>query len=95
MGIIPPLYFTAMKCRVLTIRRAAIRLLERTMPRREGIWIADVSVVIARRLVEIEEQGLDEDGEMLPLEEKRVVDVLIQTRVEKELTERVQGLRLL
>ncbi len=97
MGVIPPLYFVATKCRVPSIRRAAISLLETTTPRREGIWIASLYAAVARRIVQIEEQDLDVLGfkiagaeECVPPEWMRVRDALIHTRGEENLTERVQ-----
>jgi hypothetical protein len=71
MGVIPPLYFTAIKCRDPVVRREAIRLLGLARPRKEGLWDARNLASIAERVVEIEEEGL-EDGE--PVEEKRVHD---------------------
>lgn len=97
MGIIPPLYFVAMKCRVPSIRRSAISLLEITMPRREGIWVADLYIAVARRVIEIEEQDLEltgirdgKTGELLPMESKRVCDAVFRSRAEEDLAERVQ-----
>ncbi|KAN0119295.1 hypothetical protein V8E51_001503 [Hyaloscypha variabilis] len=72
MGIIPPLYFTAIKCRDPTVRREAIRLLGLARPRKEGLWDARNLASIAERVVEIEEEGLEERG--VPEEEKRVHD---------------------
>lgn len=50
-GFIPPVYYTALKCRVPRIRRQAIRTL-RSAPHREGVWngplLADVLEVIIR-----------------------------------------------
>ncbi|EWZ94629.1 hypothetical protein BFJ63_vAg6113 [Fusarium oxysporum f. sp. narcissi] len=54
MGWIPPLYFTAVKCRVHRIRVEAIKLL-RTSPHREGIWDAHIAACIAKKVVELEE----------------------------------------
>lgn len=97
MGVIPPLYFVAMKCRVPSIRHAAISLLETTMPRREGIWIASLYVAVARRIIQIEEEDLGACGlriegsrELVPPEWRRVRDTIIHTRAEEDLTERVQ-----
>jgi hypothetical protein len=97
MGVIPPLYFVAIKCRVPSIRRTALSLLETTMPRREGIWIASLYVAVAKRIVQIEEEGIQVvghrdkiSGELLPPEWKRVYDAKIHSRVEEDLTERVQ-----
>ncbi|CAG8129848.1 unnamed protein product [Penicillium salamii] len=36
-GYIPPLYYTALKCRIPRVRRQAIRVL-RAAPHREGVW---------------------------------------------------------
>ncbi|KAJ5681596.1 uncharacterized protein N7477_001536 [Penicillium maclennaniae] len=48
-GFIPPIYYTALKCRVPKIRRQAIRTL-RSAPHREGVWngllLADVLEVV-------------------------------------------------
>lgn len=97
MGIIPPLYFVAIKCRVPSIRRTAISLLDTTMPRREGIWIASLYVAVAKRIIQIEEADLqivghkDEiGGELLPPEWMRVHDARIHSMAEEDLTERVQ-----
>ncbi|KAL2822829.1 hypothetical protein BDW59DRAFT_180833 [Aspergillus cavernicola] len=54
IGWMPPLFFTATKCRDRHIRRSAIRLLESTN-HREGIWDAKITACIARRVMEIEE----------------------------------------
>ena len=55
LGWIPPLFFTAVKCRVRRIRIQAIRLLE-SAPHREGIWDARILARVARRVVELEEE---------------------------------------
>lgn len=60
MGIIPPLYYTALKCRVHRIRLQAIRLLESSF-HREGIWDSEVVSRISRRVMEIEEDGFHEN----------------------------------
>ncbi|KAK3673247.1 hypothetical protein LTR78_006792 [Recurvomyces mirabilis] len=57
VGAIPPLYFTATKCRVPSIRRQALRLLARA-PRKEAMWGATSTGQIAARLMAIEEEGL-------------------------------------
>jgi hypothetical protein len=57
MKIIPPLFYTAIKCRVPSVRRAAIDLL-RLAPRREGLWDARIATRVAETVVEIEENGL-------------------------------------
>lgn len=71
MGIIPALYFTAIKCRSPSLRRKAIDMLKKVMPRREGLWDARVLAGIALRVVEIEEaEGCSED--MWPAEARRI-----------------------
>ncbi|KAM0281405.1 hypothetical protein ACHAQH_003527 [Verticillium albo-atrum] len=49
MGWIPPLYFTAVKCRVHRVRLQAVRLLESTF-HREGLWDSRVAACIARKM---------------------------------------------
>ncbi|KAK4443303.1 hypothetical protein QBC34DRAFT_284485, partial [Podospora aff. communis PSN243] len=56
LGFIPPLYFTALRCRVPRFRRLAIGLLAST-PHREGVWDGAVTAAIARKIVEMEEGG--------------------------------------
>ena len=57
MRIIPPLYYTAMKCRDASIRRRALNLL-RCAARREGLWNARIAIRVAERAIEIEEREL-------------------------------------
>ncbi|KAJ3503096.1 hypothetical protein NM208_g16584 [Fusarium decemcellulare] len=68
VGWIPPLYFTAVKCRVHRLRVQAIRLL-RTSPHREGIWDASIAACVASKVVEMEEggfyQGFDLEDDFL------------------------------
>ena len=56
-GFIPPLYYTAVKCRVPSIRRKAIDFIL-AAPHREGIWDGIVVAQIARRIMDIEEEGV-------------------------------------
>nr|XP_036582417.1 uncharacterized protein CTRU02_07461 [Colletotrichum truncatum]KAF6791121.1 hypothetical protein CTRU02_07461 [Colletotrichum truncatum] len=60
MGLIPPLYYSALKCRAPAIRRRAITLLETVMDK-ESIWNGPVAAQVAREVVKIEEQGLWSD----------------------------------
>ncbi len=60
-GIVPPLYFTAMKCRCPCIRQRAISLLY-SMPCQEGVWNGVVMAKIAERLKAIEEDVLIESS---------------------------------
>lgn len=54
IGWIPPLFYTAIKCRVHRIRLQAIRLLE-SSSHREGIWDSRIAACIARKVMELEE----------------------------------------
>jgi len=72
MGVIPPLYFTAIKCRDPKVRREALKLLGLARPRKEGLWDARNLTSIARRVIEIEKDGMVEPG--FPAEQKRVHD---------------------
>jgi hypothetical protein len=54
IGWIPPLYYTALKCRIHRVRIQAIRLLE-TTSHREGIWDSKIAACVARKVMEIEE----------------------------------------
>jgi hypothetical protein len=56
MGILPPLYFVASRCRDPLIRRQALHLL-RQGPSQEGIWHAVMLSNIAERLITLEETG--------------------------------------
>ncbi|KAM0468773.1 hypothetical protein ACHAP7_010557 [Fusarium lateritium] len=59
--IIPPVYWTAVKCRHPLLRRAALKLLtkDQMRNRRENLWHARETAVIAARSIEIEEADLD------------------------------------
>jgi hypothetical protein len=52
---IPPLYYTALKCRMPRIRAHAIRLL-RSVPLKEGIWDPNVAANVAEKVKRSEEQ---------------------------------------
>ena len=54
-GLVPPLYFTATRCRDPWIRRQALSLLSST-PRQECIWNSEMLSKIAKRLILIEEE---------------------------------------
>jgi hypothetical protein len=55
LGWIPPLYYTALKCRVHRVRLQAIRLLE-SSTHREGIWDSQIASNVARKVMEMEEK---------------------------------------
>ncbi|KAF2807002.1 uncharacterized protein BDZ99DRAFT_448691 [Mytilinidion resinicola] len=56
VGWIPPLYYTAIKCRVHPLRLRAIRLLEQTS-HREGLWDCITAACVTRKIMEVEERG--------------------------------------
>jgi hypothetical protein len=57
---IPPLLFTALKCRVPRIRLQAIRLLE-CSSHKEGIWDSCLAACIARKVKDVERSFLDDN----------------------------------
>lgn len=61
LGIVPPLFVVATKCRDRTLRREAIALLM-SSPRREGMWDSFLCGKVAEWIMEVEEEG------MLPFE---------------------------
>ncbi|OQD82719.1 hypothetical protein PENANT_c020G06106 [Penicillium antarcticum] len=60
MGYIPPLYYTALKCRVPRIRRQAVRTL-RAAPHREGIWNGPLLADVLEEVIAAEEGNLFAD----------------------------------
>jgi hypothetical protein len=58
VGIILVLYLTACRCRCPTTRRKAISLLGRNLPR-EGLWDAQQHLIVAKRVIELEESEVD------------------------------------
>jgi len=57
LGIIPPLFVVATKCRDRRLRRDAIGILL-SSPRREGMWDSILSGRVANWIMEIEEEGM-------------------------------------
>lgn len=57
LGIVPPLFVVATKCRDRKLRRDAIRLLL-SSPRREGMWDSILSGKVAEWIMYIEEEGM-------------------------------------
>ncbi|KAK1580049.1 uncharacterized protein LY79DRAFT_318317 [Colletotrichum navitas] len=79
----PLLYLVVSKCRSLTVRIAALKLMEQLARPRVNIWVKSITGAVARRIIEVEHQislgDLDmsnfvDDGE-LPPEERRVISV--------------------
>ncbi|CAG7917013.1 unnamed protein product [Penicillium olsonii] len=71
-GFIPPLYYTALKCRVPHVRRQAVRVL-RAAPHREGVWNGPLLADVLEEVIRFEEgnmyAGLDINsltGSLLP-----------------------------
>lgn len=54
MGYIPPVYYTALKCRVPRIRRQAVRAL-RAAPHREGVWNGSILADVLEEVIRVEE----------------------------------------
>ncbi|RDW62356.1 hypothetical protein BP6252_11789 [Coleophoma cylindrospora] len=73
MGLLPPIFFVAMKCRHRVLRRRALALLQVASPRREGMWNAGLLAAVAEKTVALEEEGMDPDA-MFPPERQRVLD---------------------
>ncbi|RSL66484.1 hypothetical protein CEP54_003671 [Fusarium duplospermum] len=74
IGLIPPLYYTALKCRVPSLRRRAIRMLE-TATHKESIWDGAVAARIAHEVVRMEEEGgcVNSDGDPRPSDTQMAV----------------------
>ncbi|KAJ6439778.1 fungal transcriptional regulatory protein [Purpureocillium lavendulum] len=67
--LIAPLYWTATKCRHPLLRRAAVGLLMRDelRNRRENMWSGKAAIVIATRVIELEEARDDRDVPARPV----------------------------
>jgi hypothetical protein len=63
-GIGFPLYFVSSKCRDGALRWKAIELLN-SVDRQEGLYNSHLVAKVARHLIEVEECGLDREGEFL------------------------------
>jgi hypothetical protein len=57
LGIVPPLFVVATKCRDRKLRREAIRLLA-SSPRREGMWDSILCAKVSQWIMEVEEDGM-------------------------------------
>lgn len=79
LGIVPPLFVVATKCRDRKLRREAITLLI-SSPRREGMWDSLLCGKVGEWIMEVEEEGMQDfdpsdpvsASEMVP-EDKRVM----------------------
>ena len=74
------LYYTTIKCRNPSIRRRSLSLLQQSS-RTEGFWDSKMVIKVAGRVVEIEEEGLEDQmdltGLVVPSEWSRVHDVTV------------------
>ena len=59
LGVIPPLYLTSVKCRVLEIRKRALELLTQ-YPRREGLWDSVTTAALGNWIIEMEKEASEE-----------------------------------
>jgi hypothetical protein len=64
MGWTPPLYYTALKCRIHRVRLQAIRFLE-SSAHLEGMWDTQIAACVARKVMEVEEEGYYEQFEVI------------------------------
>ena len=67
LGIVHPLFFVACKCRDWSLRRRAVAQLRRAG--KEGVWEGPIVAVLARRIIELEEEGLSQ-REFIPEENR-------------------------
>ncbi|KAJ5170553.1 transcriptional regulator family: Fungal Specific TF [Penicillium coprophilum] len=80
MGYIPPIYYTALKCRVPRLRRQAVRAL-RAAPHREGLWNGSLLADVLEEIIKVEEGDFYADnmsvhssvGHILPKHEELLV----------------------
>lgn len=79
MGLVPPLYFTASKCRHPALRRQAVSLIRRA-PGKEGMWDRAEMIYMASKVIRMEEGGEYDADEVLnmPGEAARLHDVRIE-----------------
>ena len=82
MGVIPPLYFVAIKCRSRRIRREALALIKRA-PMRDNLWRTIPTAAIAAKVIEIEEAKLapyveaSESEDLIPTEVDRISEMTL------------------
>lgn len=77
MGLIPPLYWTTIKCRNPEIRNRAFNLLKRA-PAREGLWNRETALRVAARVIALETRNPQVVGNNMIFKDARVCDVRIQ-----------------
>ncbi|KAL6404302.1 hypothetical protein AUP68_13689 [Ilyonectria robusta] len=59
IGVVPLLYYVALKCRHPRVRRQAIKMLVDS-PRREAVWDSLGAACVVQEVLEVEERGLGE-----------------------------------
>lgn len=60
LGIIVPLYLTALSCSNPAVRREALSLLSRlSLPRQEGAWNANDASRVGQWVIDVEADGLE------------------------------------
>ncbi|KAF7556506.1 hypothetical protein G7046_g6272 [Stylonectria norvegica] len=64
IGWIPPLYYTALKCRVHRVRLQAIKLLMSVLSK-EGIWNSRIAAHVAQGVMEVEERDFYKDTRLV------------------------------
>jgi len=69
MQFLAPVYYAALKCRHFAIRRRALKMLQ-LAPRWDGMWNAHWAYVTAKRIIQLEESHINEQG--LPDETSRI-----------------------
>jgi hypothetical protein len=79
--LVPPLFYTALRCRCPTTRREAIALLSQNLPR-EGLWDPEKHRIVAERVIETEEKDVDERG--WPLERARLWNGTAMTDIDEK-----------
>lgn len=75
MGLIPPLYWTALKCRDAGIRSRAFNLLRRA-PAREGLWNREEALRVVARVIALETTESHVVGRGKVFENAKVCDAL-------------------
>ncbi|KIW37196.1 uncharacterized protein PV06_10546 [Exophiala oligosperma] len=75
MGVLPPLYFTSLKCRHFFLRKEALRLM-RQCPKMEGLWDRDELITVASHAFALETSAQSEITS-LPAEHQRLIKVKI------------------
>jgi hypothetical protein len=82
VSIIPSVYFVATRCRCPTTRRKAVALLARKPPR-EGLWDAEQTLMVAQRVIELEEKELDPTTGW-PVEKTRLWSCVIDANMDNK-----------